>query len=198
MAGATPVDEGSTLPVQLPDMSAAADRALDLALESCAKLMDLDTPSAAAYQIRQGNVVARMHCCTSITQEIAKSLGTLDQNVRAVFAPDHDLLFENLCSDGKTQGKPMVSLMVWARHKSAKLDSLVAAWNRALVEACREKIRTREQTPLLDVHTVDDDGIRENLGADCRAVTATRVAVYWIWSTKQVVDIIYDRGEELQ
>ena len=71
MAGATPVDEGSTLPPQLLDMSAAADRAVDLALESCAKLMNLDAASAAAYQIRQGNVVARMHCCTSVTQEIA-------------------------------------------------------------------------------------------------------------------------------
>ena len=197
MAGATPVDEGSTLPPQLLDLSAAADCALDLALESCARLMDLGAPSAAADRIRRGNAVARMHCCTSVTQEIAKSLSSLDRNVRAVFAPDHDLLFENLCSDARTQGKPMVSLMIWTRHKTARLDSLVAAWDRALVQACREKIGAHEQAPLLDVHIVDDDEIQNNLGADRRVVTATRVAVYWMWSTKQVVDIVYDRGEEL-
>ena len=196
MARAVPIQEGSTL--QLPDMTAAAHRALDLALESCAKLMHLDDPLAAAYQIERGNAVARMHCCTSITQEIAQSLGALDQNVLAVFAPDYDVLFEYLCSEPQAQPKPMVRLMVWTRQKTAKLDALVAAWDRALVQACREKIGSNEQTSLLDVHIVDDGEIRKRLGTESSAMTPTRLAVHWMGSTHQVVDIVYDQGKELE
>lgn len=196
MAEAVPLQKRST--VQLPDMTAAANRALDLAFESCARLMQLATPSAAAYQMQHGNAVARMHCCTSITREIAQSLGASDQNVRAIFAPDYDLLFQDLWSDTRTQPKPMVSLMVWTRQRTAKLGALVTAWDRALVQACRDRLGSDEQTPLLDVHIVDDIEIRQRLGADRSAMTATRLAVHWMGSTNQVVDIVYDQGEQLE
>ena len=196
MTGAILTNQRSSPALHLPDLTAAADRAINWALESCARLMDLDGPSAAAHQIQRGNAVARMHCCTSISRQIAQSLGASERNVRAAFSPDHDVLFEDLCSDAQAQHKPMVSLMVWTKHKTANLDSLVAAWDRALVKACREKIGAHEQASLLDVHIVDDVEIQKCFGAGCEAVTATRLAVYWMWSTNQVVDIVYSRGEE--
>lgn len=198
MTGAVLANNRSSPALQLPDITAAADRAMSWALESCARLMDLEGPTAAAYQIQQGNAVARMHCCTSVTQEIAKALGASEQNVRAVFAPDHDVLFEDLCSDAQAQHKPMVSLMVWTENRTANLDSLVTAWDRALVKACREKIGAHEQASLLDVYIVDDVEIQKCFGAGCETVTPARLAVYWMWSTNQVVDIVYSRGEEFR
>jgi hypothetical protein len=196
MTEAVLANKGLSPSLQWPDLPAAADRAINWALESCARLMDLDGPSAAAHQMQQGNAVARMHCCTSVTQEIAKALGTSEKNIRAVFAPDHDVLFEDLCSDAQAQHKPLVSLMVWTKIRTANLDSLVLAWDRALVKACRENIGAHNQTSLLDVHIVDDVEIQKCFGAGRGAVTATRLAVYWMWSTNQVVDIVYDREEE--
>ena len=71
-----------TLSLQLPDMTAVAERALTWALELCARRMGLDGPQAAAYHVRQGNAVARMHCCASIAKQIAESLGALDRKIK--------------------------------------------------------------------------------------------------------------------
>ena len=125
-----------TLPLQLPDMTAVAERTLTWALELCAKRMGLmDGAQAAARHVRQGNVVARMHCCSSIARQIAESLGASEQNVRAIYAPDYDVLFWDLCSGEQTRDESMVHLLVWTRRKTAAFDSLVTAWDRALAQA---------------------------------------------------------------
>jgi hypothetical protein len=177
----------------LPDVTAAAERALTWALESCARRMGMEGAQAAARHVRQGNVVARVHCCSSIAKQVAESLGASEQSVRAIYAPDYDVLFEDLCSDREAGDKPTVRLLVWTRRQTPSLDSLVAAWDRALAEACREKIGPHGQAPSLDVQVMEDTDVAKHFGSCWREGMTTRLAVYWMWTMNQVVDIVYDQ-----
>lgn len=129
-----------------------------------------------------------------MAEQVAESLGASEQNVRAIYAPDQDILFRDLCSDEEARDESMVRLLVWTRRQTAALDSLVMAWDRALAQACRDKIGSNGQMPLLDVQVIDDTEVENHLGAGRREGMATRLAVYWMWTMNQVVDIVYDRG----
>jgi len=183
-----------TLSLPLPDMTAVAERALTWALESCARRMGLAGAQAAAHHVQQGDVVARVHCCSSIAKQVAESLGASEEGVRAIYAPDYDVLFEDLCSDKGAKDGSMVRLLVWTRHHTVALDALVAAWDRALAQACRDKIGSHGQAPSLDVHVMEDADIERHFGSGWSEGMTTRLAVYWMWSTNQVVDIVYDRS----
>jgi hypothetical protein len=180
--------------VQLPDVTAAAAHALTWALELCASRMGLDGPQTAARHVRQGNAVARMHCCSGIAKQVAESLGASEENIRAIYAPDYDILFQNLCSDKEAQDESMVRLLVWTQRKTAVLDSLVTAWDRALAQACRDKIGSHWQGPLLDVQVIDDTDVEKHFGSVRNESLATRLAVYWMSTMNQVVDIVYARS----
>jgi hypothetical protein len=195
MTEAVLTQKEATLSVQLPDMTAVAERALTWALEFCARRMGLDSPQIAADQVRRGSTVARMYCCSSIAKQVAESLGASEQNIRAIYAPDHDILFQDLCSGEEARNESMVSLLVWTRRKTAALDSLVTAWERALKQACRDRIDSHGQVPVLDVQVIDDTDVEKHFGSDRNEALATRLAVYWMWTTNQVVDIVYDRRD---
>jgi hypothetical protein len=181
------------LPLQLPDLAATAERTLTWALESCARRMGLDDSQAAAQHVRQGNAVARLHCCSSIAKQVAESLGGAEQKVRAIYAPDYDILFQDLCSDVGSQDESMVRLLVWTQRQTEALGSLVTAWDRALAQACRDKIGSQGQAPMLDVQVMEDTDIEKHFGSRWSEGMTTRLAVYWMWTMNQVVDIVYDR-----
>jgi hypothetical protein len=185
----------ATLSLLLPDVAAAAERVLTLALESCASRMGLEDAQAAARHVRQGNVVACVHCCSSIAKQVAESLGASEQNIRAIYAPDYDVLFEDLCSDKSAGDKSTVRLLVWTRRQTSSLDSLVTAWDRALAEACREKIGPYGQAPSLEVQVLEDTDVAKHFGSRWHEGMTTRLAVYWMWTMNQVVDIVYDRRD---
>jgi hypothetical protein len=191
MSKAVSTHKEATLP--LSDMTAVAGRVLTWALELCARRMGLDGPQTAAHYVRQGNVVARMYWCSSIAKQIAECLGASEQNVRAVYAPDYDVLFRDLCSNEEPRGESMVCLLVWTRRKSAALDSLVTAWECALAQACRDTIGSHGQAPLLDVEVMDDADVEKHLGSGWSEGMATRLAVHWLRARKQAVDIVYER-----
>jgi hypothetical protein len=183
-----------TMPLPLPDVTALAERVLTWALELCAKRMGLDGVQAAADRVRQGNTVARMHCCSSIARQVAESLGTSERNVQAIYAPDYDALFWDLCSDAE-RSESMVRLLVWTRRKTSEFDSLVSAWDRALAQACSEKLGAHEQAPSLDVQVMDDTDLERHFGSGRRRGMATRLAVYWMRTMNQAVDIVYTRRD---
>jgi hypothetical protein len=193
MTEAILMQRDATPSLQLPDMIAAAERALNWGLELCARRMGLDSAQTAVEQVRQGSAVARMYCCTGIAKQVAESLAASEESVRAVYAPDQDVLFRDLCASAEAGEEATVSLLVWTRHRTAALDSLVAAWDRALTQVCRDRIGAHGQVPVLDVHITEDTDLEKLFGAGPRAATATRLAVYWMWATNQVVDIVFDR-----
>jgi hypothetical protein len=127
-----------------------------------------------------------------MARQIAESLGASGQDVRAICAPDYDVLFRDLCSPGEARDKWMVRLLVWTRHKTAALDSLVTAWDRALAQVYSGKIDPHGQAPLLDIQVIDDAEVEKRVGPGRSEGMATRLAVYWMGTIKQVVDILYD------
>jgi hypothetical protein len=183
-----------TMPLPWPDMAAAAEHVLSRALELCAKRMGLDGAQAAADQVRQGNITARVHCCSGIARQIAESLGSSDQNVRAVYALDDDTLLREMCSNQETQYQSKVHLFVWMQHKTTALDSLVTAWDRALVQVCKDTIGAKGQTSLLDVQVMDDAHFEEHFAGRKKGMI-TRLAVYWLQTMDRTVDIVYTRQE---
>ena len=192
MAGAVLTQQ--TVSLQLPDLTGVADRVLAWALERCATRMGLEGAQAAAGHVRAGDAVARMHCCASIAQQVANSLGTADRKVRAIYAPDYDILFQDLCSEEGAGEASMVRLLVWTRRRTAELDALIVAWDLALARACREKIGAHELKPLLDVQVVEDRDVEKLLGYGQKDRMAARLAVYWMWSLHHVVDIVYEQA----
>lgn len=182
------------LPLQWPDLAGAAERVFSRALEVCARRMGLSDVQAAAAEVRQGNVTARMHCCAGIARQIAEALGSSEKNIRAIYAPDDDVPLQELCEGQGTQPKSTIDLFVWTRHKTAELDALIAAWDRALVKACQGMIGSQGQTSLLAVHVMDDAHIEEHFGAGLNGRLGTRLAVYWLRTVNQAVDVVYSRN----
>jgi hypothetical protein len=182
------------MPLQWPDLTGAAERVFDRALKVCATKMGLRDAHAAAAQVRQGNVTARIHCCAGIARQIAEALGSEERNIRAIYAPDDDVPLEALCEGEGTQHRSSVDLFVWTRHKTAKLDALVAAWDRALVKACQSMIGSQGQTSLLSVYVMDDAHIEQHFGAGQNGRLGTRLAVYWLQTVNQAVDIVYSQN----
>jgi hypothetical protein len=102
--------------------------------------------------------------------------------------------FQDLCSDKGIADESMVQLLVWTQRRTAAFDSLVTAWDRALAQACKDAIGTQQQMPLLDVQVIEDTEIEKHFGAGRSARMAThQLAVYWLQTTNQVVDIVYAR-----
>jgi hypothetical protein len=156
--------------------------------------MGLEGAQTAANHVRQGDALAQMHCCASIARQVAESLGTSERGVRAVYAPDYDILFQDLCSEAGARQETMVHLLVWTRRRTETLDALVAAWDRALARACMQLIGAQEPHPLLDVQIIDDAEVEQLLGHGQKERMAPRLAAYWMRSMHHVVDILYDQA----
>jgi hypothetical protein len=181
------------VPLSLPDLTGVAERVLNQALAFCASRMGLNSTQAAASEVRQGNVTARVHCCSGIARQVAEALGSSEQNVMAIYTPDQDLDLQTMCSDRETQPKSMVHLFVWMRRKTAAFDSLVTAWDRALVQVCKDTIGVQGQRSLLDVQVMDDAYLEQHFGAGRSKGMVTRLAVYWLRTMNQAVDVVYAR-----
>jgi len=151
-------------PLQLPDAASIAENALIQALEFCAQKMDLDGHLAAADHVRRGNSTACTYHCYGIARRIAESLGTVDENVKAVYTLDYDATPQDLCFGKVTQGTSLIHLIVWTQRKTAAFDSLAAALDRALVQAYTDILGTHNLTTVLDVQVIDDADVEKRIG----------------------------------
>jgi hypothetical protein len=149
--------------LQLPDAASMAEAALAKALKFCAQKMGLDSHQAVVDRLRQGDSTACSYCHYSLAKQVAESLGTLDENVKAVYVCDYDATPEDLCFGEATQA-PLVHLVVWARRKTGALNSLVAALDRASVQSYADLIGMRQLTHLLDVQVIDDADVENRVG----------------------------------
>jgi hypothetical protein len=150
-------------PLQLSDVASIAEATLAKALEFCAQKMGFDSHQAVVDRLRQGDNTACGYCHYSLAKQMAESLGTLDENVKAVYIYDYDATPEDLCF-GETTQAPLVHLIVWARRKTGALNSLVAALDRALVQSYADLIGMRRLTHLLDVQVIDDADVENRVG----------------------------------
>jgi len=148
----------------LPDAASTAAVVISEAMEYCARKMKLGNAQAAIDSLKQGNRSACGYCHYSLAQQVAASLGTLDDGVKSVylFEYDEDLQQEEACD----RGAPMAPLHLIAhvQAKTGGLDSIAAGLDRALVAAFADLIGMNVAASVLDVHFVDDRDVERRLG----------------------------------
>jgi len=158
------VDVESTTPqLRLPDADSVAEVALAQALEFCAQKVGLAGRQAVVEHLRQGDSNTCKYCNYSLAKQVAESIGTLDENIKAIYVADYDATPEDLCFGEKAQPSP-IHLIAWVERKTSALDSLVEALNRALVQHYADMIGTSQLTYLLDVQAVNDDDVKNRVG----------------------------------
>ena len=152
----------------LPDVVAVATAAWTRALEACANRMGLEGLTAAADQVRQGNDIARMHCCHGLAEQMAASLRSSYQNIQAVYAPDCDGCPQSFCLDQAVHSVPLVHLLVWVHHKAPAIGLRAAALGNALASVCQGMIGIQERPSLLHAQVMSDVDFEGLFGAGRR------------------------------
>ena len=101
--------------------------------------MGLDGPQTVAERVRQGDGAACGYWLYSVAKQVAEAIGSLDDNVRAVYTFDCEATPEDECLGEVARGTPLVHLLVWTQRKTAALRALVATLDRALVRTYAER-----------------------------------------------------------
>ena len=149
---------------QLPDLNLTAEHAVAEAVEYCAHKMGLDSASEALRAIQRGNRSACAYCLYAIAKQMAESIGTFDETVKAVYTLDYDATPEDLCFGSAAQKSPLLHLVVWTERKTAALDSLAAALDRAVVQVHGSVFGLDERASLLDVQLIDGEDVEGRVG----------------------------------
>jgi hypothetical protein len=105
-----------------------------------------------------------MYCRHGIACEIAAAIGALDDRVRAVYTLDYDATPEDMCFGETARTTSLIHLIVWTRRKTAALDALTTALDRALVEVYGDLVGASGLATLLDVQVMDDFDVKSRSG----------------------------------
>ena len=149
---------------QLPDLSMTAEHAVAEAVEYCVQKTKLGSASEVLRAIQQGNRSACAYCLYALAKQMAESIGTFDETVKAVYTLDYDATPEDLCFGSAAQETPLIHLVVWTERKTAALDSLIAALDRAILQVYENTLGKGERSSMLDVQTIDDEDVRNRIG----------------------------------
>lgn len=151
-------------PFELPGVIDTAERIFDQAIDFCTQKMGANSRAAVIALLGQQDRTACEYCAYGVAKQVAAALGAADENIRAVYTLDYDATPEDRCFGEGPPSTPFVHLLVWTQRKTAALDSLVAALDRALVQAHSDTIGSRGQSTLLDVQIVDDADVERRQG----------------------------------
>jgi len=153
----------ATAPFRWPDATSTAELALKEGLAFCARKAGLEGVDPVVEGLRQCDSTLCQYCRYGLAKKVADSVGTLDDNVKAVYVVEYDATPEDRCFAGEAHTTP-IHLIVWAARKTDALQSLVRALDRALVQAYAQLINLPELVHLLDVQIVDDDDVENRVG----------------------------------
>ena len=149
---------------QLPDLNLTAEHAVAQAIEYCAHKMGLGCASEALRAIQHGDRLACAYCLYALAKQMGESIGAFDETVKAVYTLDYDATPEDLCFGSVAQKTPLIHLVVWTERKTAALDSLAAALDRAIVQSYGSVLGMNERASLLDVQLIDDEDVEGQVG----------------------------------
>jgi hypothetical protein len=149
-------------PFRMPNVTSMAVDMLNKALEFGAQKMGYDNAHVAIERLHQGNQATRQYCLYSIAEQVGDTLGSLDENVKAVYIFDHDATAEDVIFG--EERPPLVHLLVWVERKTEALNSLVTMLDRALANSYGQRIGPRELVHLLDVQVIDDADVAQRSG----------------------------------
>lgn len=151
------------MPWRMPDADSTAENILHQALGFCAQKMRFDDHQTVIDRLRQGDRNACAYCHYSIAEQVSASLGTLDENVKAVYMFECDATPEDICFS-ETECTPLVHLIVWVERKTEALNSLVAMLDRALSKRLAQLIGPRQLQYVLDVQVIDNTEVEQRIG----------------------------------
>jgi hypothetical protein len=147
----------------LLDADSIVEDAVKQALAYCAQKMGLGSGQAVREQLQRENIAACKYCYYSIARQVGDLLGTLDQNVEAVYILDYDATPQDLCYTGDGQ-TTLIHLIVRVKRKTNALGSVVEVLNQALVRAYAKLLDRQRLEHLLDVQVVDGVDVAKRIG----------------------------------
>jgi len=134
-----------------------AETAVNAALEFAAQKLGKPVNTVVA-RLQEGDSAAASYWRYGLAKQMAECLANWDASVKAVYVVDYDATPEDLALGTATRPL-MVHLIAWADRKTAALDSLVAALDRALVERVAQLMGMDRLAHMLDVQVVDDEDV---------------------------------------
>jgi hypothetical protein len=150
-------------PPSLLDAATRAEAILIQALEFCKQEMGLESHEAVVDHLRQGDSIASSYCQYGLAKHLAEYLGTCDDDVKAVYIYDHPATTGDIRLAYEVHTR-LVHMIVWAEPKTAALNSLIVALNRALAQNFGGLIGVRSLMRLLDVQVIDDVDMKSRAG----------------------------------
>lgn len=145
------------------DLSGMSEAVLAQAIEYCVQQVHLDSSQAAIDRLRAGDSQVCEHCNYSLAQQVAESLGALDENIQAAYIYGYDAATEHCCS-GEVGWALPIHLIVRATRKTAALNAVVETWDRALTRRYAELVGGRRPARMLDVQVVDNSDVVTRIG----------------------------------
>lgn len=157
------MDIDAAAPFQWPDASSTAEVVLEEGLAFCARKTGLKDTSAVLARLQDGDSNAHRYCRYGLAKKVAESIGSLDDNVKAVYILDYDATPEDRSFSNEAPTSP-IHLVVHATRKTDALDALVRALDRALVKEYSDMIGAPKLVHLLDVQVIDDADVENHTG----------------------------------
>ena len=145
------------------DVSSVVETILDRALDFCVHKLNLDGSEAVMDLLRQGDHTTYRYWLHGLAKHVAGHLGVWDESIQGIYIYDYDATPEDL-SFVEVAPDPLIHLIVWARRKTAALNSLIEGLDRALAQAHVERLGTPQLKHLLDVQVVDDNEVDNRRG----------------------------------
>ena len=158
------IDIRAALPVRYAEVGVTMEGILAQALCYCAEKMDLDGPQAVVERVRQGDGAAHGYYVYSVAKQVAETIGSLDENVWAVYIFDCEATPEDECLGEVCRGAPLIHLLVWTQRKTAALCALASALDRVLIQTYACAPGEGRPASLLDVQVIDDADIGRRSG----------------------------------
>ncbi len=140
---------------------------LDDALGLCAQRSGLKDKEQARAALRNGDCRVCEQLRNGLTQKIAEYLGSVDENVKAVYSYESEYATQmDEALPPRPNLSPGLSLIARVTRKSAALSSVIASLSSALVEE-HQRLGCPKSDALcsrLDVALVDEEEIRKRTG----------------------------------
>lgn len=140
-------------------LSDTVQNMFDQAIAFCARQMDVADPGTVVGLLLADNRTASEYCFYSLARQTAEFLGSVDSQINAAYVVDYDALCEGEDSPSLYQGVPVLHLILRTERKTAALDSLIAALDRALTHHYAHLFDRPQVQHLLDVQVVDEADI---------------------------------------
>lgn len=136
------------------------------ALRICAERFFDGDISQTISAIRMGKTRVCELFLESISQQIARYLGEMDKNIKAIYR--YDVEYEPILPEDHAEEswKGIVNLVAWVEKKSASLGKLIDTLDKAIIESQKNLANGTQEEPLfyIDIQQVDDRDVLSKKG----------------------------------